>query len=152
MNMSLVLSPSLRELRVNFTFDWPGAILLELKIQGPASGDGRGADLLEFCRMFDNLRYGQSLFSSCPECDRHQILAIVRRSIERARHAPGTPRISVSIRDESGTTRNLAVTDGDDEVLFELEKALRPAAPAYRGHAHNGSLGNAPRSRDLPVH
>jgi len=152
MNMSLVLCPSSRELRVNFTFDWPGAVLLELKIQGSASGDGRGPDVLEFCRMFDNLKYGQSLFTSCPECDRHQILAILRRSIERARQSPATARISISIKNEKGTTRNLAVTDGDDEILFELDKALRPVAPAYQGHAHSRPPANASRSRDLSVH
>jgi len=126
--------------------------MLELKIQGAAASGGRGADLLEFCRMFDNLRYGQSLFTSCPECDRHQILAILRRSMERVRQSPATARITVSIKDENGTTRNLAVTHGDDETLFELEKALRPVGPAYQGHAHSSPPANASKSWDLSVH
>lgn len=125
---------------------------MELKIEGATAGDGPGADIKEFYKMFDNLRYGQSPFTSCAECDRHQILAILRRSIERARQSTALTNISVSIKDESGAIRNIAVTDEGNDSLLELEKTLRFVAAAYPGHAHKGPADQAPRSVDLSVH
>jgi hypothetical protein len=152
MNMSLALSPTSPQLRVNFTFDWPGGILMELRIEGAVAGAGLGNDLREVYRMFDNLRYSQSLFTSCAECDRHQVLAILRRSIERTRLSPALTSIRVSTKDENGVIRNIAVGDHGNDSMRELEKMLRSGAGAHPGHAHDGPAEEAPRSRDLSVH
>jgi hypothetical protein len=152
MNTSLALSSTSPQLRVSFTFDWPGGVLMELKIESATAGGRPGADLKEFYKMFDNLRYGQSLFTSCAECDRHQVLVMLRRSIERARQSSALANISVSIKDESGAVRNIAVTDGGSDSMLELEKVLRSVGPVYQGHAHNGPAEQTPRSLDLSVH
>jgi hypothetical protein len=152
MNVSLSFSSASPQLRVSFTFDYPGGILMELNIETAAPREGPRGDLREFYKMFDNLRYGQSGFTSCPECDRHQILAILRRSVERARQSSAPANISVSIKDETGTISNIMVTDGGDHGLLELEKTLRMVAPAQSGHPHTGAAGRAPKSRGLSVH
>jgi hypothetical protein len=100
--------------------------------------------------MFDNLRYSQSLFTSCAECDRHQVLAVLRRSIERVRQSRGLANISVSLRDESGLTRNIALSDAGHETMRELEEMLRSVTSGYPGHAHGGRA--ASRRQDVSVH
>jgi hypothetical protein len=152
MNMSLSFTSGSRQLRVNFTFDYPGGLLMELKIESAVAHDGPRGDLREFYKMFDNLRYTQSGFTSCAECDRHQVLAVLRRSIERARHSPAPASISVSIKDETGTIRNISVTDGGSDGLLELEKTLRMVASALPGHTHTGTAERSPKSRGLSVH
>jgi hypothetical protein len=152
MNMSLAFSSASPQLRVNFTFDCPGGILMELKIESAVADAGPRGSLIEFYKMFDNLKYSQSGFTSCAECDRHQVLAILRRSIERARQSQAPASISVSIKDETGTIRNITVTDGGNNGMLELEKMLRMVASDYPGHAHNGPAEPAGKPRDLSVH
>jgi hypothetical protein len=105
MYMSLDLSAASPQLRVTFTFDWPGGVLMELVIQGSVAGQGLGDDLVDIYKMIDNLRYSQALFTNCADCDRHQVLAVLRRCIERARMAAALATITVSIKDENGATK-----------------------------------------------
>jgi hypothetical protein len=150
MNMSLALSSASPQLRVSFSFDWPGGVLMELTIEGAAAGDGAVSDLRDFCRMFDNLRYSQSLFTSCAECDRHQVLAVLRRSIERVRQSRGLANLSVTLKDETGLIRNIALSDAGNDTMRELEEMLRTVASAYPGHTHGGRAVSRPR--DVSVH
>ncbi|HKF54891.1 MAG TPA: hypothetical protein VKJ45_05595 [Blastocatellia bacterium] len=150
MNMSLALSSASPQLRVSFKFDWPGGVLMELTIEGAAPGDGAVSDLRDFCRMFDNLRYSQSLFTSCAECDRHQVLALLRRSIERVRQSRVLANISVTLKDETGMTKKLALSDNGYETMRALEEMLRSVSSAYPGHAHGGSVPSRPQ--DVSVH
>jgi len=123
---------------------------MELTIEGAAGGDGAVSDLRDFCRMFDNLRYSQSLFTSCAECDRHQVLAVLRRSIERVRQSRVLANISVSLKDETGLTKNIALSDTGQDTMRELEEMLRSVTSAYPGHAHGGRAASRPQ--DVSVH
>jgi hypothetical protein len=123
---------------------------MEMKIEGMVAGESLGTDLVEVYKMLDNLRYSQSLFTSCAECDRHQVLAILRRCIERA-SLSAAATIGVSIKDENGVTRHIALADNCNETMIELESVLRSVAAGHSGHAHGGSVGASPNPKHLPV-
>src|SRR5215470_16002230 len=114
MNVSLAVNSNSPQLRVSFTFDWPDGPIVEVKIERPAPGDRPDWDLREVHRMVDNLRYSQAPATSCPECDRHQVMAILRRSIERGHLASDLPAVRVTVRDDHGATRNIPVSPGSD--------------------------------------
>ena len=150
--MSLALTSESQQLRVSFTFEWLGGVLMELKIEGKAApGNGPHYGLKEVYRMLDNLRYSESTFASCAECDRHQVLAIIRRSIDRANLSTGLANISVSIKDENGATKQIAISEGSD-TMVELEKMLRSVSAAHPGHSHGAPSQATPGSKGLSVH
>jgi len=149
MNVTLVHGPKSRQLRVNFTFDWPQPTVVELKIKLTGPDSGRDQDLKQVFKMFDNLRHSQSLFTSCVDCDQRHLLVLLRRSIEQVRPSPHT-FITVTVKDRRKAAKKLTITEWDRQTS-ELGKILGPVAP-QSGHRHTGTTQQDLTEGNLTVH